>query len=185
MVRAPEIDRPDVEWLNTSSPLSLEALRGRLVLLDFWTSGCINCLHIVPLLHKLEQEFTDKLIIIGVHSPKFTRERDLVQLKETAKRYHIYHPIIQDPDRRLWDEYTIRAWPTVVLILVTGFTLSKSQKQGNLTIQSIQLSGFSVYSAVKTGWFSLYSQSSLDGSRHKQSTNNRIQLRSERICDLE
>jgi thiol-disulfide isomerase/thioredoxin len=123
VIHAAELDRPDVEWLNTGEPLSLAALSGRLVLLDFWTFCCINCLHVIPLLKKLESQYAEQLVVIGVHSPKFTHERDIVQVEDAIRRYGIRHPVIHDPDRRLWDEYTVRAWPTLVLISHDGYVL--------------------------------------------------------------
>ena len=125
MIHAPEIDRSDVEWLNIDRPLSLKKLRGRLVLLDFWTYCCVNCLHLIPVLHDLEQRFRDRLVVIGVHSPKFTHERDANRVEEAIRRYDIRHAVIHDADRRLWDEYAIRAWPTIVLISTEGQILGQ------------------------------------------------------------
>lgn len=123
MVHAPEIDRPGFEWLNSDIPLSLAALKGRVVVLDFWTYCCVNCLHAIPVLHELEGRFGSRLVVIGVHSPKFSHERNLEQVKEAVKRYDIRHPVIHDRDRRLWEEYTIRAWPTLVLISADGYVI--------------------------------------------------------------
>lgn len=91
-----------------------------MVLLDFWTFCCVNCLHTIPLLHAIEQKFDSRLVVIGVHSPKFTHETDVEQLRNAVQRYGITHPVIHDPDRRLWEEYAIRAWPTLVLISGDG-----------------------------------------------------------------
>jgi thiol-disulfide isomerase/thioredoxin/sugar lactone lactonase YvrE len=123
LIHAAELDRPDVEWLNTIRPLSLASLKGRLVLLDFWTFCCINCLHVIPLLQKLEEQYAEQLTVIGVHSPKFTHERDIEQVEDAIHRYGVSHPVIHDPERRLWDEYTVRAWPTLVLISQDGYVL--------------------------------------------------------------
>jgi thiol-disulfide isomerase/thioredoxin len=121
VIHAPEINHPDVEWLNTSRPLDLAALRGRLVLLDFWTFCCVNCLHVIPVLRKLEKRFGNQLVVIGIHSPKFTHERKLEQVREAVIRYEIDHPVIHDPDRQLWQAYAVRAWPTLVLISGDGY----------------------------------------------------------------
>ena len=72
-VRAPELTG-GVSWLNTDKSLSLAALKGKVVLLDFWTYGCINCIHILPDLHRLEEKYANQLVIIGVHSAKFDNE---------------------------------------------------------------------------------------------------------------
>jgi thiol-disulfide isomerase/thioredoxin len=123
VIHAPEINHPDVEWLNTSRPLDLAALRGRLVLLDFWTFCCVNCLHVIPVLRKLEKRFGNQLVVIGIHSPKFTHERKLEQVREAVIRYEIGHPVIHDPDRQLWQAYAVRAWPTLVLISGDGYII--------------------------------------------------------------
>jgi len=74
-VRAPEITGGQ-GWLNTDKPLSLAALKGKIVLLDFWTYGCINCIHIIPDLKKLEAKYANQLVVIGVHSAKFQNEKE-------------------------------------------------------------------------------------------------------------
>jgi thiol-disulfide isomerase/thioredoxin len=123
MTRAPEIDRPGLDWLNTDQPLGLGLLRGQLVLLDFWTFCCVNCLHIISLLRHLEQEFGGRLVVIGIHSPKFRHEGNLDQLRHALRRYDIQHPVIHDPELRLWGEYAIRAWPTLVLVSTDGYII--------------------------------------------------------------
>lgn len=125
MIRAPEIDRPDVEWLNTDRPLSLATLRGRLVLLDFWTFCCVNCLHTIPVLRRLKQKFDEAMVVIGIHSPKFTHEHDIDQVRQALRRYDIRHPVVHDTNRRLWDEYAIRAWPTIVQISADGHVVGQ------------------------------------------------------------
>jgi thiol-disulfide isomerase/thioredoxin len=104
------------EWFNTDKPLSLKDLRGKLVLLDFWTSGCINCIHIIPDLKKLESEFPDVLVIIGVHSAKFLNERGSESIREAILKNDLEHPVINDKDFEIWDSYNASAWPTLVLI---------------------------------------------------------------------
>ncbi len=116
LVRAPEIDRAGLTWFNVNEPLTLSALSGRLVILDFWTFCCINCLHVVPTLRRLEEAFPDELVVIGVHSPKFSAEREPANLGHAIARCDVRHPVIHDPEMVLWDEYCVRAWPTLVLI---------------------------------------------------------------------
>ena len=116
LIRAPEIDRAGLTWFNVNKPLSLDALRGRLVVLDFWTFCCVNCLHVVPTLRRLEEAFPDEVVVVGVHSPKFSAEREAVNLAHAIARCDVRHPVIHDPDMVLWDEYCVRAWPTLVLI---------------------------------------------------------------------
>lgn len=124
-VRAPEIDIPGVVWLNTPGPLSLAALRGRLVLLDFWTLCCINCIHVLPTLARLEAEFPTDLAVIGVHSPKFPHERDPEAVRAAIARHGIRHPVIHDPDLALWRHYAVRAWPTLVFLDPSGRVLGQ------------------------------------------------------------
>lgn len=119
-IRAPELDRA-LGWLNTDRPLSLRELRGQLVLLDFWTYCCINCLHVLPTLRALEERHrADPLVVIGVHSGKFDEERDPARIREALERHDVRHPVAVDDGRRLWHAYTIRAWPTLVLVRPDG-----------------------------------------------------------------
>ena len=106
----------NLTWLNTAGPLELHDLRGKFVLLDFWTYCCINCMHILPELHKLEQAWPKNLVVIGVHSAKFTTEQDTQDIRSAIQRYQIEHPVINDARHELWDLFGVQAWPTVVLI---------------------------------------------------------------------
>lgn len=116
LTRAPDFDRPGLQWFNVEAPLRLADLRGRLVILDFWTFCCINCLHVVPTLARIEERFPDEVVVIGVHSPKFTAEHCPENLRNAIARCGVRHPVIQDPDMALWDAYCVRAWPTLVFI---------------------------------------------------------------------
>lgn len=109
-----------LDWLNTEQPLTLESLRGRIVLLDFWTYGCINCIHIIPDLKRLEAEFPNELVVIGVHSAKFDNEGDTDNIREIIQRYDIEHPVINDADFTVWRQWSVRAWPTLALIDPAG-----------------------------------------------------------------
>jgi thiol-disulfide isomerase/thioredoxin/sugar lactone lactonase YvrE len=120
-VRAPEIDRPGLVWLNAPGPLSLADLRGRLVILDFWTFCCINCLQLLPALARVEAAFPAGVAVIGVHSPKFPHERDPAHVEAAMSRHGIAHPVIHDPDFALWKQYAVRAWPTLVFVGPDGY----------------------------------------------------------------
>jgi len=109
-----------LDWLNVAEPVSLEALRGKVVLLDFWTYGCINCIHIIPDLKRLEAEYPDELVVIGVHSAKFTNEAQTENIREVIQRYDLEHPVVNDAAFEIWDSYQARAWPTIVLIDPAG-----------------------------------------------------------------
>ena len=109
-----------VTWFNVERPLTLEELKGRMVLLDFWTLGCINCQHIVPDLKRLEAEFGDSLVVIGVHSGKYATEHDDESIREASKRLGLEHPVVNDPDFAVWQTFGASAWPTLVLIDPAG-----------------------------------------------------------------
>jgi len=99
-IKAPDFPR-DVTWLN-SGPLTLTELRGKVIVLDFWTYCCINCMHIIPDLKKLEAKYGDKLVVIGVHSAKFHNEQDTENIRQAILRYGIKHPVINDKDFEVW-----------------------------------------------------------------------------------
>ncbi len=121
-VRVPPL--PDrLVWLNTAGPLDWRDLRGKFVLLDFWTYCCINCMHILPELKKLERAHADYLVVIGVHSAKFDTEKDSRNIAEAILRYNIEHPVINDAEMVLWSRFGVSAWPTLVLIDPEGFVI--------------------------------------------------------------
>ncbi|MBI3445455.1 MAG: redoxin domain-containing protein [Magnetospirillum sp.] len=125
ITRAPELDHPELRWFNTAGPLSLGELRGRLVILDFWTFCCINCLQAQPTLRLIEEAFADQVVVIGVHSPKFPHERSDAALSKALARYDIRHPVIHDPQSVLWEEYCVRAWPSLVFISPDGMVIGQ------------------------------------------------------------
>ena len=112
----------DATWLNTEQPLRLDAeLQGHVVVLDFWTYCCINCLHVLPVLSRLEQHFAEEPVaVIGVHSAKFLTEKDPQHIRRALQRLHVQHPVVVDSDQKLWQQYAVRAWPTLVLIDAEG-----------------------------------------------------------------
>jgi thiol-disulfide isomerase/thioredoxin len=114
---------PNLTWLNTAGPLELRDLRGKFVLLDFWTYCCINCMHILPELHKLEQAWPKNLVVIGVHSAKFAAEQETANIREAIQRYNIEHPVINDSRHELWALFNVNVWPTVVLIDPEGYAV--------------------------------------------------------------
>lgn len=108
-------------WLNTGgADLSLEDLRGKIVLLDFWTFCCVNCLHVLDELRPLEEKWAEELVVIGVHSPKFEFEKDRVALEANIERYEVTHPVLDDPELLTWTEYGARAWPTLMVLDTQG-----------------------------------------------------------------
>ncbi len=113
-IAAPSLDGG--QWVNTEAPLNLADLRGRFVLLDFWTYCCINCMHVLPELKKLEHAYPNELVVIGVHSAKFEGEQVTDNIREAALRYEIEHPVVNDAKMTIWQRYGARSWPTLVLI---------------------------------------------------------------------
>lgn len=108
-----------LEWLNTEAPISVyKDLCGKVVVLDFFTYCCINCIHLLPDLHALEHAYSDKdgLLIVGVHSAKFPNEKVLDNIKSAVLRYNISHPVVNDADASLWQELEVSCWPTLVIL---------------------------------------------------------------------
>ena len=129
-VRAPELRGRG--WLNTGGrDLSLADLRGKVVVADFWTSCCINCLHVLDELRDLEEKYADVLVIIGVHSPKFEHEKDPATLAAAVERYGVAHPVLDDSALRTWDAYAARAWPTLAVIDPAGYVVATMAGEGH------------------------------------------------------
>lgn len=126
-------------WLNVTRPLTAEDMKGRIVLLDFWTYGCINCMQIVPDLEKLEDMFGDSLLIIGVHSAKFQGEQGNDRILEAAKRFKLKHPVINDSDYAIWKLYDVKAWPTLVLLGPGGTEITRYTGEGHLESMKIDI----------------------------------------------
>ena len=112
-------------------PLSLKALRGKVVLLHFWTYSCVNCLRVIEELRRLERRFTEELVVVGVHSPKFPREAEHESLERAVRRHRIAHPVLDDPNLTTWDRYGIKAWPTLVLVDPKGYVAGALSGEGH------------------------------------------------------
>ncbi len=121
-VRCPEFPA-GVTWINATRPLSVaEDLRGRVAILDFWTYCCINCMHVLPVLKRIEERFADDpVVVIGVHSAKFISEKDPENIRRAVRRHGVVHPVVVDPDHDIWERFAVRAWPTLVLIDAAGY----------------------------------------------------------------
>jgi thiol-disulfide isomerase/thioredoxin len=130
-VRAPELRGRG--WLNTGGrELTLHVLRGKIVLLDFWTFACVNCLHVLDELRPLEEKYRDVLVVVGVHSPKFEHERDAHAVAAAVERYAVHHPVLDDPDMRMWDQYAAKAWPTLTVIDPEGYVVASMAGEGHV-----------------------------------------------------
>jgi thiol-disulfide isomerase/thioredoxin len=130
-VRAPELVGRG-GWINTGDrELSLAALRGRIVILDFWTFCCVNCLHALDELRELEERHRDTVVIVGVHSPKFTHEAEHRAVLDAVERYGVEHPVLDDPERVTWRQYAVRAWPTLAVIDPEGYVVAQYAGEGH------------------------------------------------------
>ncbi|MEU4801622.1 NHL domain-containing thioredoxin family protein [Actinosynnema sp. NPDC023587] len=130
-VRAPELVGRG--WLNTGDrEIRLKDLRGKIVLLDFWTFCCINCLHVLDELRPLEAEYPDVLVTIGVHSPKFVHEADPDALEAAVERYEVHHPVLDDPELTTWQNYAVKAWPTLVVVDPEGYVVHVAAGEGHV-----------------------------------------------------
>jgi len=123
-----------LQWLNVDRPLFLRDLRGKVVLLDFWTYCCINCMHVIPDLKRLEARYPNELVVIGVHSAKFKNEKDEENIRQAVLRYEIEHPVVNDADFQIWNSYGVRAWPTLVLIRPDGRVLGAASGEGHFEV---------------------------------------------------
>ncbi|GHE65776.1 hypothetical protein GCM10014715_19300 [Streptomyces spiralis] len=130
-VRAPELTGKG-GWLNTGGKqYTLADLRGRIVVLDFWTFCCINCLHVLDELRELEEKHRDTVVVIGVHSPKFVHEAEHQAVVDAVERYGVEHPVLDDPELATWKQYAVRAWPTLVVIDPEGYVVAQHAGEGH------------------------------------------------------
>ena len=129
-VRAPQL--LGRRWLGTGgADLDLASLRGKVVLLDFWTSCCVNCQHVLDELRPLEEEFADVLVIVGVHSPKFAHEGTVEAVDAAVRRWDVRHPVLDDPELTTWQAYAARAWPTLVVVDPEGYVVASLSGEGH------------------------------------------------------
>ena len=130
-VRAPELVGKG-GWLNTGGKnLTLAELRGSIVILDFWTFCCVNCLHVLDELRELEEKHRDTVVIVGVHSPKFVHEADHEAVVDAVERYGVHHPVLDDPELATWKQYAVRAWPTLSVIDPEGYVVAQHSGEGH------------------------------------------------------
>jgi thiol-disulfide isomerase/thioredoxin len=117
-------------WLNTAGPIQLRDLRGKVVILDFWTLCCINCIHTLPDLAMLEKKYANQLVVVGVHSAKFDNERNPESIRKAILRYEISHPVVNDADMKIWRAYRVQSWPTLYLIDTEGRIVGRGSGEG-------------------------------------------------------
>lgn len=130
------MDAPELvggtDWFNTNQPIRLADLRGRIVLLDFWTLCCINCIHTLPDLATIEARYPGVVVVIGVHTPKFDNERKSASVLKAILRDEIKHPVINDADKKIAKAYGWDHWPTLVLIDPEGKIRAVGKGEGHL-----------------------------------------------------
>lgn len=115
---APEFAAGD--WIN-SEPLTLKSLRGRVVLVEFWTFGCYNCRNTLPAIKSLDARYREKgLTIVGVHSPEFADEKKLENVRGEIAELEIHYPVVTDNDYATWRAYDVAAWPTIFVLDKSG-----------------------------------------------------------------
>lgn len=129
-VRAPELEG-GLAWLNVDQPLTLAGLKGKIVLLDFWTYCCINCMHVIPELKRLEAKYPEQLVVIGVHSAKFSNEGESDNIRQAILRYEIEHPVVNDREFNILRCYGVRSWPTLILIDPEGYVVGGISGEGH------------------------------------------------------
>ncbi|HWG41958.1 MAG TPA: thioredoxin-like domain-containing protein [Gemmataceae bacterium] len=127
---APELNG-GVAWLNTAGPVRMKDLRGKIVLLDFWTLCCINCIHTLPDLARLEKKYPNELVVVGIHTAKFDNEKNTESIRKAILRYEISHPVVNDANQRIWNTYGSRSWPTLCLIDPEGRVVGSASGEGN------------------------------------------------------
>ena len=130
-VRAPELVGRG-GWINTGGKsYSIADFRGRFLIVDFWTFCCINCLHVIEELRSLEEKYSDVLVVVGVHSPKFMHEAEHNAVVAAVERYEVRHPVLDDPDLVTWGAYAVRAWPTLALVDPEGYVVAQFSGEGH------------------------------------------------------
>lgn len=118
-------------WLNTSGPIELKDLKGKVVLIDFWTYCCINCIHVLPDLKYLEKKYPNELVVIGCHSAKFDNEKESENIRQAILRYEIEHPVVNDSQMRIWRSLGISSWPSLLVVDAEGNACLLASGEGN------------------------------------------------------
>jgi thiol-disulfide isomerase/thioredoxin len=119
-------------WLNTSKPVDRASLKGKVVLVDFWTYSCINCIRSVPHLKQLYEKYHGQgLEIIGVHTPEFHFEKDVNNVQAAIQKFGIPYPVAMDDNYQMWDAFASRSWPSVYLTDREGVIRYRHFGEGN------------------------------------------------------
>lgn len=144
-VAAPEFP-PTLDWINTDNPLTMQGLQGKIVIFDFWTYGCINCIHMIPVMEQIEEKYADEVVVIGVHSAKFENEGQTNNLRQIVQRYNLKHPVINDNQFAVWQMYGAQAWPTMAIV----------DPRGNLVVRESGEIPFEAFDRYLSGMIEYY-----------------------------
>jgi thiol-disulfide isomerase/thioredoxin len=127
------------QWFN-SAPRTMAGLRGKVVLVEFWTYTCINCLHVLPHVKQWHADYARKgLVVVGVHTPEFDEEHDPANVRAAIDRLGVRYPVVQDNDYRTWDAWGNRFWPAVYLIDRTGKVVYRHYGEGDYDLTEARI----------------------------------------------
>ena len=128
---APSVTAPLSKWIN-SPPLTIEKLKGKVVIVEFWTFGCINCKHNLPIYSRWYHQFPkEKFAIVGIHTPETSSERVDANVAAAVKRNKIEYPVVIDSNSEIWNKWKVTAWPTVFLVDRNGRIIDKAEGELN------------------------------------------------------
>lgn len=144
-VPAPEFPA-NLDWINTENPLTMQGLQGKIVIFDFWTYGCINCIHMIPVFEQIEEKYAEEVVVIGVHSAKFENEGQTDNLRQIVQRYDLKHPVINDNQFQVWQTYGAQAWPTIAIV----------DPRGNVVVRESGEIPFEAFDAYLSGMVEYY-----------------------------
>ena len=117
-------------WFN-SKPLNIADLRGKVVLVDFWTYGCVNCVNTLPHVTGLYAKYKDRgLVVVGIHTPEFPFERSASNVQAALKRHGITYPVAQENDSQTWNAYRNRYWPAQYIVDLNGKIVFQHDGEG-------------------------------------------------------
>lgn len=134
-VQAPAPEFTGIErWFN-SAPLTMQGLKGRVVLVEFWTYSCINCIHVLPHVNQWHRKYRDQgLVVVGVHTPEYDEEHDAGRLQAAMKRYGVEYAVAQDNDYRTWNAWGNRFWPALYLVDRDGRVIYRHFGEGDYDV---------------------------------------------------
>ena len=126
-------------WFN-SPPLTMAGLKGKVVLVEFWTYECINCIHVMPHVKQWHQRYHDQgLVVVGVHTPEYDEERVAANVKAAIERFGIQYPVAQDNGYGTWDAYGNRFWPAMYLVDRDGKIVYRHYGEGDYDVTEARI----------------------------------------------